>query len=314
VLFTALDDLAAEISLTPLQALGIPVALVGAVFLSVGTQFQHRGVGHFEGGDQRGAHLGGSALLRLLRSPAWVLGTLLLGLAIVMQLGALALAPLIVVQPLGAVALVVTAILNSRLANIRLDHRSIRAIGACLVGIGIFVTVAAIFAVERPIQDRQLLTVLSLLVVALVALGAAWWWFRHRANAIFYIVAAGVLYGFVVTLSKIVINRIISGNFEGLTIVCGVAMLIAMLAGSYAVQLAHASGPPDLVIAGLTVVDPLVAVLIGVTVLGEAAETPPWAIMVFAGAGALAIWGVFQLARHHPQIRPLESATEEDHD
>nr|WP_241429153.1 DMT family transporter [Agrococcus sp. ARC_14] len=296
-----------------MQALGIPVALVGAIFLSVGTQFQHRGVGHFEGGDQRGAHLGGSALLRLLKNPAWVVGTLLLGLAVVLQLGALALAPLIVVQPLGAVALVVTAILNSRLAGIKLDHRTIRAIVTCLVGIALFVTVAAIFAIERPIRDQQLLTVLSLLVVALVALGVVWWVFRARASAIFYIVAAGVLYGFVVTLSKVVINRIISGNFDWLTIVCGVAMLVAVLVGSYAVQLAHASGPPDLVIAGLTVVDPLIAVLIGVTVLGEAAATPPWAIMVFAAAGGLAVWGVFQLARHHPQIRtPL--AVEENND
>ncbi|MCR8671424.1 DMT family transporter [Agrococcus sp. HG114] len=311
MLFTALDDIAAEISLTPMQALGIPVAIVGAVFLSVGTQFQHRGVDQFEGGDQRGAHLGGSAVLGLLRKPAWVLGTLLLGLAVVLQIGALALAPLIVVQPLGAVALVVTAILNARLARIKLDHRTIRAIGLCLVGIGIFVGVAAIFAVERPISDRQLLTVLALLVVALAGVGVLWWFYRHKANAIFYIVTAGVLYGFVVTLSKIVINRIISGQFEWLTVVCAVALVVALIAGSYAVQLAHASGPPDLVIAGLTVVDPLVAVLIGVAVLGEAAATPPWAILVFAAAGALAVTGVLQLARHHPQIRPLAEAPEE---
>ncbi|MDQ1543038.1 MAG: hypothetical protein QOK08_676, partial [Actinomycetota bacterium] len=32
------------ISLSPVQALGIPVALVGAVFLSVGSQFQQHGV------------------------------------------------------------------------------------------------------------------------------------------------------------------------------------------------------------------------------------------------------------------------------
>jgi hypothetical protein len=312
VLSTAFDDIAAEISLTPMQAVGIPVAIVGAIFLSVGTQFQHRGVGHFQGGDQRGAHLGGPAILRMLREPAWIVGTLLLGLAVLLQLGALALAPLIVVQPLGAVALVVTAILNSRLARIQLDHRTIRAITLCLLGIGIFVTVAAIFAVERPINDRQLLTVLSLLVVALVGVGVVWWYFRKRANAIFYIIAAGVLYGFVVTLSKVVINRIISGQFEWLTIVCAVALLVALLVGSYAVQLAHASGPPDLVIAGLTVVDPLVAVLIGVTVLGEASATPPWAIIVFAGAGALAVSGVFSLARHHPQIRTSDTAPEEN--
>ena len=129
MLFTSLDDLAAEISLTPLQAIGIPLALVGAVFLSVGTQFQHRGVGHFQGGDQRGASLGGKAVLRMLREPAWVVGTVLLGLAIAFQLAALAFAPLIVVQPLGAVALVVTALLNAR-RTLLAGFTTVRDLGA----------------------------------------------------------------------------------------------------------------------------------------------------------------------------------------
>ena len=62
------------------------------------------------------------------------------------------------------------------------------------------------------------------------------------------------------------------------------------------------SGPPDLVIAGLTVVDPIVAVLIGLLVLGEAATAPLWAFIGFIVAGAVAVWGVVQLARHHPQV------------
>jgi threonine/homoserine efflux transporter RhtA len=69
------------------------------------------------------------------------------------------------------------------------------------------------------------------------------------------------------------------------------------------VQNAYASGPPDLVIAGLTVVDPLVAVLIGVIVLGEASQAPPWAIGVFIVTGVIAVWGVFRLAKNHPQTR-----------
>ena len=39
-----LTDLATEIAIDPRQAIGIPLALVGAVFLSLGAQFQHRGV------------------------------------------------------------------------------------------------------------------------------------------------------------------------------------------------------------------------------------------------------------------------------
>jgi hypothetical protein len=56
------------------------------------------------------------------------------------------------------------------------------------------------------------------------------------------------------------------------------------------------------VIAGLTVVDPLIAVAIGILVLGEAATAPVYALVLFALSGVLAIYGVFQLAKHHPQV------------
>jgi drug/metabolite transporter (DMT)-like permease len=69
------------------------------------------------------------------------------------------------------------------------------------------------------------------------------------------------------------------------------------------VQTAYSSGPPDLVVAGLTVIDPLVGVTIGIVVLGEAQGAPLWAGIVFVVSGALAIYGVFQLSKYHPQTR-----------
>ena len=66
-------------------------------------------------------------------------------------------------------------------------------------------------------------------------------------------------------------------------------------------QTAYSLGSPDLVIAGLTVVDPLIAVAIGIAVLGEASNAPLWVIPVWAIAAAIAIYGVLQLAKHHPQ-------------
>jgi uncharacterized membrane protein len=114
---------------------------------------------------------------------------------------------------------------------------------------------------------------------------------------------AGVLYGFVVTLAKVVIGRLQQQEFEWLTFTCVIGLLLAMALGAYFVQNAYATGPPDLVIAGLTVVDPLVAVVIGIVVLGEASQAPLWANLVFVVAGAIAVWGVFMLARNHPQTR-----------
>jgi len=68
------------------------------------------------------------------------------------------------------------------------------------------------------------------------------------------------------------------------------------------VQTAYGSGPPDLVIAGLTVVDPMVAVLIGLLVLEEGAAAPTWVFVAFGVSGLIAGWGVVTLARFHPQV------------
>ena len=61
-------------------------------------------------------------------------------------------------------------------------------------------------------------------------------------------------------------------------------------------------------IAGLTVVDPIVAIIIGLAVLHEADGAPFGAYIGFAAAGALAVTGVFLLARFHPEVVSNNSA------
>jgi drug/metabolite transporter (DMT)-like permease len=298
-----LSDLTDELIRSPFLAVGIPLALVGAVFLSLGAQFQHKGVSKVEArlGDGSKAGLSPRQLAHLARRPSWLLGTVLLGLAIAFQLTSLGFAPLIVVQPIGVVALVITAVLNARLSRIRLDRQSIGAIALSVGGVAVFVIVAATFAVERRINEQQLLTVLAILGVVTIVFGALFVVRRKTAGAMFYIAGAGVLYGFVATLAKVVINRILNGNFETLTLLAVIALVASAALGGYFVQTAYSVGSPDLVIAGLTVIDPLVAVLIGVTVLGEASQIPLPAAILSAVAGAVAIVGVIRLAKHHPQ-------------
>src|SRR6478735_7940274 len=98
----------------PRILIGIPLALLGAVFMSFGAQYQHRGVTKVErlSGSSGKAGLSGSQLLSLLKRPSWVAGTGMLGLAIICQLSALAFAPLIIVQPIGAISLVITTLDN----------------------------------------------------------------------------------------------------------------------------------------------------------------------------------------------------------
>jgi drug/metabolite transporter (DMT)-like permease len=304
-----LASIADSVSLTPVQAIGIPIALFGAILISLGTQLQHTGVARVGREADTKAGLSVKQLLALAAQPLWLGGTMLLGLAILFQLTSLGFAPLIVVQPLGAIALVVTAIINSRQSGVKLDRISVRAIVFCVVGVGLFVTIAAIVARSNPITEVQLSVVLVILSVVLVAFALAFAFLRKRFKAIFYIVGAGVLFGFVATLAKVVIDRVKTlwfvgfqlGETEWLTVLCVVGLLVATMLGSYFVQSAYSNGPPDLVVAGLTVIDPLVAITIGIIVLGEAEHAPPWAMVSFLVAGALAVYGVLLLAKHHPQ-------------
>ena len=306
-------DLTDQISLTPTQAVGIPLALVGAILLSLGAQFQHRGVADMEAhhGEAANSGLKWGQVTSLLSRPAWVFGTVFLGLAIVFQLSSLAIAPIMVVQPLGAVALVMTAIMNSRIVKIKLDAISIRAIIMCVAGVGAFVALAAVFAKSSAITQRELSIVLIVLAIVLALWVLLFIIFRQHGSPVFYIIGAGMLFGFVATLAKVVIDRIktivISGSgiesTDLLTVLCIIGLIAASLLGSYFVQTAYATGPPDLVVAGLTVVDPLVAVTVGIIVLGEASDAPLWAVVAFVVTGAVAIFGVFSLSKHHPQLK-----------
>ena len=298
-----LSNLVGQISLTPYQAIGIPIALIGAVFLSIGAQLQHRGVSKVDGTHEVGAKSGLSMgqLVLLIQRPSWVFGTLLLTLAIVIQLISLAFAPLIVVQPLGVVAMVLTNVINSRVNGIAPDARVRGSIALAVLGIGIFVAFSAVYAFERALSDSQLLFIMWLLAAVIVAVVTSFVIFRQRLRAMFYIVAAGTLYGFVVTITKVLINRWQSNQIDAFMILCLAGLVVAALLGGYFVQTAYSVGSPDLVIAGLTVIDPLVAVGIAITVLGEADRIPPFALAGLAIGGALSVVGVVLLARHHPQ-------------
>jgi hypothetical protein len=298
-----LSNLVGQISLTPYQAIGIPIALLGAVFLSIGAQLQHRGVSKVDGTHGVGAKSGLSAgqLMLLIRRPSWVLGTLLLTLAIVIQLISLGFAPLIVVQPLGVVAMVLTNVINSRVNGIAADARVRGSIALAVLGIAIFVGFSAIYAFEQAFSDAQLLFIMWLLAAVIIVVVASFVIFRQRLRAMFYIVAAGTLYGFVVTITKVLINRWQSNQIDAFMILCLAGIVVAALLGGYFVQTAYSVGSPDLVIAGLTVIDPLIAVAIAITVLGEADRFPPFALAGLAVGGVLSVIGVVLLARHHPQ-------------
>jgi drug/metabolite transporter (DMT)-like permease len=171
----------------------------------------------------------------------------------------------------------------------------------CVGGIGLFVTIASMSARNTPVTQDDIIQILVLLGLVMLALSVLYAVFRKHASAIYYIIGTGVLYGFVATLAKVVLTRIMQNDMDLLTWMCLVALIGAATVGGFFVQNAYSSGPPDLVIAGLTVIDPLVAVSIGILVLDEAAQSQWYDMAAYGLAGLIAVVGVFLLARFHPQ-------------
>ncbi|MEY4450334.1 MAG: hypothetical protein RLZZ304_709 [Actinomycetota bacterium] len=286
-----------------LKALAILFAALAAVAMSYGAQFQNDAVSERHQSKERGrGSLSLKQVASLLVRPRWLSGLGMMVVAIVLQLAALSLAPLIVVQPIGAIALIVTPLLNARSKKTKIDRATWIAIGVTTLGIGAFVAQATGVAHETHLTDDDLRTVLAILAALIAVFGIWFFTMGNRAKALTFVFGAGVLYGFVATLAKVVIQRIYQAQFEWLTVLCLLALVGAVVLGGWFVQNAYASGPPDLVIAGLTVIDPLVAVSVGIIVLGEAQQAN-WLVSVgFAIAAAIAIVGVFMLSKVHPEL------------
>ena len=285
------------------RAFAIGLAVIGAIFLSLGAQFQNDAVTkHHAPSRPRPGSLSLKQIADLLRRPRWLTGTSFLVLAILFQLSALALAPLIVVQPIGAIALIMTSLLNAKIYRLRLNLSTFLAIALTTLGVGGFVAVAASSAVAVEMSNEKLLQVVGILFLLLLMFGALFWRSMGRVGALQYIFGAGVLYGFVASLAKVVIQRILQQDYDFLTLLALISLVGATVLGGWFVQNAYASGPPDLVIAGLTVIDPAVAVMIGIVILGEAEAASLGEVFGYAVAGIIAISGVLALNKFHPQL------------
>jgi drug/metabolite transporter (DMT)-like permease len=282
----------------------ILAALMAAFCLALGSERQSVGVRQHE------AYLRihpRSGYLKLFTTPTWILGGALMILGMVLNVYALATAPLTVVQPIGAIAVVITTVLNARIQHLKLNRATIWAITACVVGSAGFVLLAIAATEENPAPtvDQEQVTAIvattATFIFAIIALVI-----RHRPSAFLYILGAGVLFGFVAVFVRLASIHFLRGDAGGLLGIPWYQLAImafAGLLGVYFVQAAHQYGPPDLVVAGLTVVDPMVGVLTGIIVLGELQPNLPWWVgLCMVAAAAVATLGVVALSHHHPDV------------
>ncbi|MFD0202990.1 MULTISPECIES: glycosyltransferase [Saccharothrix] len=258
------------------------LAVLGAVFFAFAARLQHDAVRASEGPLR---------VLELLRRPRWLLGLVLLVLGAGVHAAALGMAPLSVVQPVGVVAIGITAVLDGR-------RRELPAVAWTTFGVGAFVLLAAGSATSTAVvpeaEVKAALLALGLIAVpGLVGVLST----RPAVRALGFGAAGGVAYGFVSVLMRSVSQDVQQGGLAWSTAFSAAGIAVALVVGGWFIQHAYASGPPHVAVACLTVVDPLVAVGIGAGLLGEANRTSPLVAVAQVGCAVIAIGGVVALAR-----------------
>ena len=193
--------------------LAIGLALLSAVSLAYGALLQHRGV---SGLATEPGPLRLRTIARLLVSPYWVAGLLTLGAGVVANVIALALAPVMVVQPVGAFSLVISILLGVLHRGLSVDRSIIATVAVCVVGVTGFVTVSALVATTSPTTGREglVLALMALACTAVAMLGIVT--IRHPRQLLL-ITAAGVLFAFCATNMHVVSSHVVAvGVVEGL--------------------------------------------------------------------------------------------------
>jgi hypothetical protein len=284
------------------MAFAVVCAVLAALCSAVGAQLQHTGV-RAETQD-RGLRL--RTLGKLVRNRYWIRGFAVLFACAVLQILALTFAPVSLVAPIVVLALPMVALLNAHSGDVPLDRVGWIGVAATSLAVAAFVAVSAgsVSEVQIPpdaVLNAGILVGVAVLVLGLVALAG-----RGNIRCVALAMAAGAAYGLVSVLVRNVTYSIRVEGLDGLPPLSAVGVAVAFLAGSWLIQLGYDSGPPDVVVGSQTVVNPLVATVIGMTLLDETTSLPVGAAVALVACGVVAMVGVVVLARHHPDASARE--------
>ena len=283
--------------------LAMLLMLAATVLFAIAATLQHSAVGEQTDDLAPDDSLGARQFWALIRSPRWWLGMGSNALGAVLQVLALLLAPITVVQPLAILAVPWTVMMASRVQRHRITGAMWGAVTLSLAGTAWFAVVAVAHAADHETMDTSGIIVGCLLgfgigglLALLGARGRPQW--RSFAWASAGAVIFGLESGIVKAIGEYVATRdwLTSGTFWFLVI----ALVAGALLATAFVQQAYATGPAEVVVGILNAVGPVAGVAFGIAVLGEGAEITGAAGLMMAASAALAIVGVVLLSRFHP--------------
>lgn len=253
-------------AVVPRELTAVLLAVVAAVFIAVGIVVRQHSTRHLPEDTSVGAGMGAA----LVCQPLWWVGTASAVGGYVFQALALGRGSLLLVQPVLVSSLLFALPLSARLVHRRVTGREWTWALLLSAAIAVFVLVGNPRP-DRPHPPGPAWTAATIAVVIVVAgclirvrrSGA-------RVRAVRLAVAVAVLFGVVAVLTTVCVHRL---EYDGLaallTVPAPYALLVVALLGTVLQQSAFHAGALQTSVPTMIVLEPIVAVTLGVVVLGD---------------------------------------------
>lgn len=269
------------------------LALGAALFIAIG-DVMHQRQAH-EVTDEQVSHV--ALFMRLLRDRRWWLGSLVAAAGFALQAAALGLGSVLLVQALLVTSLLFALPINARLTHWRVTRWEWTWAALLAAAVAVIVIVGNPTAGHSRASLETWTAVIVVLGPALVlcVLGAGVW--KGPVSAVLLAVVSGALWGLFAVLTKGVVDRLDDGIIELVRTPELYAWALVGIAGTAWQQSSFRAGSLTASLPTMTVVEPLVAAVLGVVVLGEALRPGDAGWLTLVVAVAVMVVATVALAR-----------------
>ncbi len=282
----------------------VVLSLGSAAFFSLATALKHRSAGDMPHLKHFGVAEVGAFAVATLRHPLWLGGILADVGGLVLQVVALHVGALAVVQLILVVAVLFSLVVAHRINGTRVSRREL-VLGLVLVlAVAAFLLASGILTAQPDQPDRLPAVLAGVAIVGAVIslVTAARWFTRRKWNsrraAALLGVSVGAIYAGTAALIKTCAGIVAT---HGALALLGRWQLYALVAagasGLFLAQMAFQAGPLAASLPATATTDPLVSVILGVAVFDEQLNTGPVALLVSGVCLALLLVCVAQLSQ-----------------
>jgi drug/metabolite transporter (DMT)-like permease len=279
----------------------VVLTLISAFFFALAAALQQREAASVHDDVARSARL----LLVLVRRRWWLAGVASDVVGFVVLVAALAVGRLVIVQPLTVTLLLFALPLSAGLARRRVLHSDMVWAAVLVVSLGVFVVVSnASAGVDVAANRRWLTAAIAAGVPLVVAIGVG---VRSRGarRALALGLAAGIVFAFNDAIIRSVTRQFDEGIVAELRSWPVYALAVLLTLGLWLQQSSYQAHALQASLPAITVAQPVVGVLLGVTLFEERFQTRgPVAFVALLASVVTAGLAVVTLARSEGRVEP----------